>query len=89
MPPFCIPAAFVAINLVTFAMFALDKALAQREVRRVRESTLLWLALLGGTPGAYAARSLFRHKTRKAAFQRRFTACVALNLAMLGFWLWR
>lgn len=84
MPPFCIPAAFVAINLVTFAMFALDKALAQREVRRVPESTLLWLALLGGTPGAYAARSLFRHKTRKQPFSTRLLAIALVQAIAIG-----
>lgn len=84
MPRFCIPAAFVAINLVTFTMFALDKALAQREVRRVRESTLLWLALLGGTPGAYAARSLFRHKTRKQPFSTRLLAIALVQAIAIG-----
>lgn len=84
VPPFCILAALVVINLVTFALFGLDKVLAQREARRIRESTLLWLALLGGTPGAYTARRLFRHKTHKQPFSRQLLAIAVLQTAAIG-----
>ena len=79
----------LAVNLCAVALYAWDKHAARRGTRRVPEARLHLLALLGGWPGAWLGQRLFRHKTRKAAFQRRFTACVALNLAMLGFWLWR
>lgn len=84
MPPLCIPTAFVAINLATFAMFGLDKALAQREVRRIPESILLCLALLGGTAGAYAGRSLFRHKTLKQPFSTRLFAIALAQAIAIG-----
>jgi len=59
------------MNFVSFAAFGIDKMLAGAQRRRIAESTLLWFALLGGTPGAYAGRALFRHKTRKQPFSRR------------------
>ena len=84
VPPFCIAAALAAINLVTLALFGLDKALARVGRRRVRESTLLWLVLIGGTPGAYAGRRLFRHKTRKEPFSSRLFAIAVLQAVVLG-----
>ncbi|WP_340689078.1 DUF1294 domain-containing protein [Sphingomonas liriopis] len=60
--------AFVAINLLTVLAFMHDKARATSGGWRVRESTLLGLAALGGSPGALWARQRFRHKTRKQPF---------------------
>ncbi len=59
---------FVAINLLTVFAFAHDKARAVSGGWRVRESTLLGLALVGGSPGALWARHRLRHKTRKQPF---------------------
>ena len=84
VPPFCIVAALAIINLVTLAMFGVDKALARGGHRRVRETTLLWLALIGGTPGAYAGRALFRHKTRKEPFSSRLLGIAGLQVLAIG-----
>ena len=78
----------LAVNLCAVALYAWDKHAARRGTRRVPEARLHLLALLGGWPGAWLAQRLFRHKTRKAAFQYRFIACAALNLAVLGLWFW-
>ena len=82
--------ALFLLNLVTFALFGLDKALARARRRRVPEGRLLGLALLGGTPGAYAGRALFRHKTRKQPFSRNLLIIAglqALGAALaLGWW---
>lgn len=58
----------IAINFIAFASFGIDKARAENGWRRTSEANLLALALIGGTPGAYAGRKLFRHKTRKQPF---------------------
>ena len=58
----------VLMNFSAYAAFGIDKARATAEGRRISESTLLLLALLGGTLGAYAGRKAFRHKTRKQPF---------------------
>lgn len=84
LPVFQIFMALAAINLVTLALFGLDKALARGRRRRVRESTLLWLALIGGTPGAYAGRRLFRHKTRKEPFSSRLLGIAVLQAVAIG-----
>lgn len=74
----------LAINLATFLAFAIDKRRARQRGQRIAESTLLWLALVGGTPGAYAGRRTFRHKTRKQPFVGRLHTIAAVQVAGLG-----
>lgn len=82
--------ALAVLNAATFAAFGIDKARAVGGARRTAEATLLWLAALGGTPGAYAARALLRHKTRKQPFSRRLHTIAGLQvLALVAFWLMR
>jgi len=61
-------ASLLLINLGTILCFWHDKKCAIEKRRRVPEARLLGLALIGGSPGAFAARHLFRHKTRKQPF---------------------
>ena len=88
--PTNITIALSAINFIAFAAFGLDKAKARRGHYRIAESTLLLFAFLGGTLGAYAARSAFRHKTRKQPFNSNlFTIAVLQMLALgglIGWW---
>lgn len=79
-----------AVNLLAFAAFGLDKKLAQSGSRRISEANLLALAFAGGSPGAYAGRQLFRHKTRKQPFSNALHNIVIfqlLALTALGGWL--
>ena len=56
--------------------------------RRIPESGLLGLALIGGSPGALLARRLFRHKTRKEPFSTQLLVIVVLQIgAFVGFML--
>lgn len=71
--------AIVLVNLLTMLCFASDKARAVAGERRIRESHLLTLAALGGCPGAFAARRLFRHKTRKQPFSTRLWLIAAVQ----------
>lgn len=89
--PANIATALIAVNFCAFAAFGLDKARAEEGAWRISEGTLLRLAPIGGTPGAYAARALFRHKTRKQPFTSRLHAIAVLQLiagAGLAAFLW-
>lgn len=92
--PFLTPANvatwLAVINLVAFAAFGIDKLAARRGGWRVSEAKLLGFAFLGGSPGAYAARHLFRHKTRKQPFSNELHGIAALQIAALvAFFGWR
>jgi uncharacterized membrane protein YsdA (DUF1294 family) len=77
--------ALVLINLWTVLRFWQDKQRAVAGERRIPESDLLGLALIGGSPGALLARKLFRHKARKEPFSTQLLVIVALQAgAALG-----
>lgn len=81
-------ATYVAvINFVAFAAFGIDKMAARADAWRISEAKLLGLALFGGSPGAYAGRHLFRHKTRKQPFSGELHAIAMLQAAALAAFL--
>ncbi|MEP9361275.1 DUF1294 domain-containing protein [Sphingomonas sp. KR3-1] len=76
----------VFVNLWTVLRFRQDKRRAIAGARRVPEADLLWLALLGGSPGAFAARRLFRHKTRKQPFSTYLMLIAAIQAGAAIGW---
>ncbi|HEX8584003.1 MAG TPA: DUF1294 domain-containing protein [Allosphingosinicella sp.] len=71
--------AVLLINVWTIWLFRQDKRRAVAGARRIPESNLLSFALIGGTPGAFLARRLFRHKTRKQPFSTHLWVIAALQ----------
>lgn len=84
LTPANVATAWIAMNFLSFTAFGIDKMKAEAGHWRVKEATLLWLAFLGGTPGAYAGRSAFRHKTRKQPFNRNLHTIALLQVLGLG-----
>lgn len=80
LTPANIATALIAVNFCAFAAFGIDKARAERGAWRISEGTLLRLAFFGGTPGAYAGRAVFRHKTRKQPFCANLKAIAVLQV---------
>ncbi len=81
--PAPVPWLCLGMSIVAFVAYGVDKSAARGDRRRTRESTLHLLALAGGWPGALLAQRVFRHKSRKPAFQVAFRWTVALNGAAL------
>ena len=73
-------ALYPIFSLVTFGMYARDKACAANGEWRISESTLHLLEFLGGWPGGGVAQQLLRHKNRKAEYQMVFWTIVAVHL---------
>ena len=85
--PWWMPALYVAMSLITFTAYALDKSAARRSAQRISEQALLSLGILGGWPGALVSQQVFRHKTRKRTFRRAFWRTVVLNVVLLAAFL--
>ena len=85
--PWLVPGTYVALSVVTFFAYGLDKRAAERRLWRTAESTLHLLALFGGWPGALIAQRVFRHKTIKQPFQTIFWLTVVANLGLLAWFL--
>jgi uncharacterized membrane protein YsdA (DUF1294 family) len=77
-------AAWAALNLLTFALYARDKHAARTGQWRTPENTLHLFSLLGGWPAAWVAQRVLRHKTAKRSFQWVFWLTVVVNLVALG-----
>ena len=84
-PPLWIAAVYGAASVVTFVAYAMDKSAATKGAWRTPESTLHFLGLACGWPGALLAQQLLRHKSTKTEFRATFWITVVLNVA--GF-LW-
>ncbi|RUM05801.1 DUF1294 domain-containing protein [Rhizobium chutanense] len=72
-------ALFLALNLIVFSVYFLDKRAARQGGWRISERTLLTLALIGGSLGAVAAQQILRHKTRKEPFRSILAAILILH----------
>ncbi|MGN1481630.1 DUF1294 domain-containing protein [Porcipelethomonas sp.] len=59
---------FIIINIISLIIFYIDKQRAIKHQWRIPEATLLTVAFIGGSFGAYAGMKLFRHKTKHAKF---------------------
>jgi len=73
----------VAVNLLAYAAMVLDKAKARAGSRRIAESTLLSLAMMGGSVGTVIAQQTIRHKTRKEPFRSQLIGIVLIQVLML------
>jgi uncharacterized membrane protein YsdA (DUF1294 family) len=84
--PLALLLAYAGVSLFAIFLYAVDKSAAENNRWRTPESTLHLVALFGGWPGALIAQDVFRHKSKKDAFQSLFWATVVVNCAAL-LWL--
>ena len=73
------------INLLTFVTYGIDKYKARHKHWRVREASLLLLAVLGGSPAALLAMHLFRHKTQHNKFRYGVPAILIAQVLLVVF----
>jgi uncharacterized membrane protein YsdA (DUF1294 family) len=78
----------LAINLLTFVTYGVDKWKARHNRWRVREAALLLLAALGGSIGALLAMRVFRHKTQHKKFRYGVPALLLVQLAIVCVFIW-
>lgn len=76
-------AVFFVVNVGSIIGIWWDKRRAKKNHWRIKESTLLVWALVGGWPGVICAMRRFRHKTSKRSFIVKFVMVVLLNLATI------
>ena len=58
----------LTLNLLTFIIYGIDKFKAKKAKWRIPESTLLLLAVIGGSLGAWLGLKVWRHKTQHKKF---------------------
>ena len=76
----------LAVNLLAFAFYGIDKRKAKKNAWRISEKVLFLVPLLGGSLGAWAGMKVFHHKTKHWYFRFGIPAIFILQLA-LAIWL--
>lgn len=71
------------INIVAFVLYGVDKLKAKNSRRRISEATLLFVAIIGGSVGAWCGMKVWHHKTLHKKFRYGLPAILLLHLA---FW---
>ena len=72
------------INIITFAIYAIDKLNAKTDSWRISERMLIFFAVVGGSVGALMGMYICRHKTRKPKFKFGVPVILVLQL-VLGY----
>ncbi|WP_040683717.1 DUF1294 domain-containing protein [Thermobrachium celere] len=70
----------LCINLIGIVFMMVDKFKSKFRMWRVRESSLLFIALIGGSIGICFGMYIFNHKTRKPKFKYGIPAIIFLQL---------
>lgn len=73
----------IAINIISFIIYGVDKLKAKKRLWRIPESTLLLLAAIGGSIGSWAGMMIWRHKTKHLKFTLGVPAIFILQFALL------
>jgi uncharacterized membrane protein YsdA (DUF1294 family) len=60
--------ALFVLNLITFIIYGIDKFKAKKAKWRISEATLILLAVIGGSIGAWLGLQVWRHKTQHKKF---------------------
>ena len=77
------------INGVTFFVYGIDKWKAKKSKWRVPEATLLMMAILGGSIGAWLGMKVWHHKTLHKKFRYGVPAIIIVQLTLIGYILYR
>lgn len=72
----------LAMTIVTFFIYGIDKYKARKTKWRIPETTLLWMAILGGSVGALLGMKVWRHKTLHRKFKYGVPAILIIQIIL-------
>ena len=73
----------VSINILSFIVYGIDKWRAAHGRWRIPESTLLGLAVIGGSIGALLGMKVWHHKTKHKKFVLGLPAILIIQLIIV------
>ena len=75
----------VAVNIATFLVDGIDKYKAKKNQWRISEATLLTMASIGGSIGAWAGMRLWHHKTMYKKSKYGIPFIITLQIALVVY----
>ena len=75
----------LAVNIATFFLYGIDKYKAKKNQRRISEATLLTMAAIGGSIGAWAGMRLWHHKTMHKKFKYGIPVIIIMQIALVTY----
>ena len=76
---------FLLVNVIAILLMKRDKQYAQNGERRIREVTLLTVALVGGSLGMYYAMFKYKHKTLHNKFSIGIPVIMVVQFAFISY----
>ena len=80
-----ITAFLLSVNVIAFFMYGIDKWKAKKDKWRTSEATLLWLAVIGGSIGAWLGMKVWHHKTMHKKFRYGLPLIIIVQVALIIF----
>lgn len=74
---------FLAINIISFFIFFIDKKRSIKKKWRISENTLFIVSILGGCIGSLSSMYVFHHKTKHLKFTIGIPLILILQLILL------
>ena len=75
----------LAVNIATFLLYGIDKYKAKKGKRRISEATLLTMAAIGGSIGAWAGMRLWHHKTMHKKFKHGIPVIMIMQVCLVVY----
>ena len=72
----------LAINIATFFLYGIDKYKAKKNKWRISEATLLLMAVIGGSIGAWGGMRIWHHKTMHKKFKYGIPVIIIFQVAL-------
>ena len=72
----------LAINAVAFILYGIDKYKAKKNQWRISEATLLLMAVIGGSIGAWVGMRIWHHKTMHKKFKYGIPVIIIFQVAL-------
>ena len=75
----------LAVNSLTFLLYGIDKYKAKKGRWRISEATLLTMAAIGGSIGAWAGMRTWHHKTMHKKFKYGIPVIIIMRIALVVY----
>ena len=75
----------LAVNIVTFLLYGIDKYKAKKNQWRISEATLLTMAAIGGSIGAWTGMRLWHHKTMHKKFKYGIPIIIIMQVSLVVY----